>query len=538
MKKILLTLSMILGFNTTLMAELTQSQLDATLGIVTNFSLDDDITFRGKNYKSVTSPYTGRTWLDRNLGADRVCTSIDDAQCYGDYYQWGRAADGHQESNSSTVDTLATDVSSVGHSSFITTFSSPFDWASVDAQGISRAADWSVVDGSSICPSGFRVPTFSELSAELLDSSHASGWYNSDAFDSFLKLPSTGFRTYYSGTLTSENILTFVWSSSVDGTSSRYIQIDGVGISHYFLNRAVGASVRCIKSTTPADTMPPVINITGGSTDIVLLNDNYADAGAVAVDNVDVNLTVTSLGTVDTTTLGDYNITYTAVDSAGNVGRAVKTVSVVDTITRNGITYGLVVSPYTNVVWLDRNLGASRVCTSYNDAQCYGDYYQWGRHADGHEDSNSSISTTLATDVSNVGHGNYITNITISTDWTSIDSNGSIRSANWSKTDGTAVCPTGFRVPTLTELSLELFATGSANISNRDDAYASFLKLPSSGIRYVGNMYSVGSWGLLWSSSVYDNDTTMSNSVSFDDTSAYAQGVERAIAIPVRCRED
>ena len=31
-------------------------------------------------------------------------------------------------------------------------------------------------------------------------------------------------------------------------------------------------------------------------------------------------------------------------------------------ITHNGVTYGFVTSPYTGKVWLDRNLGAARVC--------------------------------------------------------------------------------------------------------------------------------------------------------------------------------
>jgi len=51
----------------------------------------------------------------------------------------------------------------------------------------------------------------------------------------------------------------------------------------------------------------------------------------------------------------------------------------------HGVTYGTVTSPYTGRVWLDGNLGASQVCTAYNDSTCYGDYYQWGRGTDGHE---------------------------------------------------------------------------------------------------------------------------------------------------------
>jgi len=85
---------------------LTDTQLHAVLGVVTNFILDDGgITHNGVKYDTVTSPYTGRVWLDRNLGASQVCTSATDTACYGDYYQWGRGHDGHQSSSSLTTAT-------------------------------------------------------------------------------------------------------------------------------------------------------------------------------------------------------------------------------------------------------------------------------------------------------------------------------------------------------------------------------------------------------------------------------------------------
>ena len=68
--------------------------------------------FDGVEYNLITSPTTGRTWLDRNLGADRVATSAMDAQSYGWYFQWGRKADGHQLPTSTSTfgtSTRATD---------------------------------------------------------------------------------------------------------------------------------------------------------------------------------------------------------------------------------------------------------------------------------------------------------------------------------------------------------------------------------------------------------------------------------------------
>ena len=247
-KKLLLTLSMMLGLNTSaLMAELTQTELDATLGIVTNFILDDGITHNGSTYKTVTSPYTGRVWLDRNLGASQVCASFDDPLCYGDYYQWGRDYDGHQESNSSTTSTQATDVTTVGHSDFITSNNTySYDWAqSADSNGSLRSANWSKTDGSSVCPVGFRVPTQTELQAETTD----NGVTNSaSAFTNFLKLPSAGYRDYFDGSMFGVGSWGNLWSSSASGSSASHLFFDSGSADWYSYDyRAYGLSVRCLR---------------------------------------------------------------------------------------------------------------------------------------------------------------------------------------------------------------------------------------------------------------------------------------------------
>ena len=248
MKKLLLTLSMILGLNSSaLMAELTQTELDATLGIVTNFILDDGvISHNGTTYKTVISPYTGKVWLDRNLGASQVCTSFDDALCYGDYYQWGRNFDGHQESNSSTTDTQATDVTTVGHGDFITSsITYSYDWAkTVDGAGTTRSINWFATDGSSVCPVGFRVPNIIELRAETLD----IGVTNRDtAFTNFLKLPSAGYRLFFDGSMFSVGSWGVVWSRSVDSSVSPNVNFSSGSAGTGYDFRTSGMSVRCLR---------------------------------------------------------------------------------------------------------------------------------------------------------------------------------------------------------------------------------------------------------------------------------------------------
>ena len=80
-------------------------------------------------------------------------------------------------------------------------------------------------------------------------------------------------------------------------------------------------------STTPPDTVFPVITILGDNPATVELGSAYTDAGATS----DGGETVSSSGSVDTNTVGTYTITYSATDAAGNTSTATRTVNVVDT---------------------------------------------------------------------------------------------------------------------------------------------------------------------------------------------------------------
>jgi hypothetical protein len=80
-----------------------------------------------------------------------------------------------------------------------------------------------------------------------------------------------------------------------------------------------------------ADRTPPVITLNGNQTTFVDVNSTYNEPGALVADNRDNNISVVTSGLVNTGTLGNYTITYTAQDRAGNRAVEVKrTVSVVD----------------------------------------------------------------------------------------------------------------------------------------------------------------------------------------------------------------
>ena len=195
-------------------------------------------TFTGGVGK-VLNPATGKTWMDRNLGALRVALSSNDADAYGDLYQWGRAGDGHQYRTSSTTTTLSSS-DTPGHGYFITTSSSPYDWRSPQNTNL-----WQGVNGvNNPCPPGYRLPTDAELNAERASwgSNNSAG-----AFASPLKLPVAGYRFYSNGSLGNVGSNGYYWSSTVDGFSSRTLGFSSHGAYMASYSRADGASVRCIK---------------------------------------------------------------------------------------------------------------------------------------------------------------------------------------------------------------------------------------------------------------------------------------------------
>ena len=193
---------------------------------------------------NVTNPTTGEIWMDRNLGASQVATSSTDAAAYGDLYQWGRAADGHQIRTSGITATNATTaVPNDGNSwdgLFITEGSSPYDWLTPQDANL-----WQGVSGTNNpCPSGYRLPTDVELQAERLSwsSNNSAG-----AFGSPLKLPVAGCRLNSFGSLFIVGSGGRYWSSTVGGTGASHLIFNSSGAAMSSGYRAYGFSVRCLK---------------------------------------------------------------------------------------------------------------------------------------------------------------------------------------------------------------------------------------------------------------------------------------------------
>ena len=188
----------------------------------------------------VTNTKTGETWMDRNLGASRAATSSTDAAAYGDLYQWGRRADGHQLRNSTTTTSLSS-TDQPGNSNFIVAPSGPSDWRSPQNANL-----WQGINGvNNPCPTGYRLPTETELNQERLSWNTNT---STGAFASPLKWTMAGFRLNNSGLLNIVGTYGSSWSSTVIGTNSRPLGFNSgaasVGLGDV---RSDGRSVRCIK---------------------------------------------------------------------------------------------------------------------------------------------------------------------------------------------------------------------------------------------------------------------------------------------------
>ena len=503
----------------------------------------------------VTNPATGKIWMDRNLGASQVATSSTDAASYGDLYQWGRGADGHQCRTSSIISNIRSSTDQPGHGDFINITG---DWRSPQNTNL-----WQGVNGvNNPCPSSYRLPTESELNAERLSltSSGAAG-----AFASPLKLPLAGYR--HLGSLQGVGADGSYWSNTVSGTISSglgfHSQINTI-VGIFGQMRSLGHSVRCIKDTNSVligtinsfDCNSTSIsgNLTAGQpASSVTAKVPYSGGNGGTHIGQSVNSTgvigLTAFLSVGNFTSGNdslyYTITGTPPTPSGtasfalSIGGQVCTLSLPiaspsypsGTVHCSATPTAIVdvTNPATGKIWMDRNLGASQVAISSTDAASYGDLYQWGRGADGHQCRNSNTTITL-TSSDQPGHGDYIATSNFTNDWRSPLNNNLWQGVNGVNNP----CPSGYRLPTETELNAERTSWSSNNAAG---ALASPLKLPLAGIRtfYYGSLYNVGAGSSYWSNTIIG---AYSRNLYSAITGADLENQSRANGFSVRCIKD
>lgn len=197
----------------------------------------------------------------------------------------------------------------------------------------------------------------------------------------------------------------------------------------------------------------------------------------------------------------------------------------------NGYVYG-VVEGANGTLWLDRNLGAARVAQSATDPHSYGDLYQWGRPTDGHQQRTSKTTETQSSTDTPVSN-EFVNILSFSgdpNDWRNPQNDDL-----WQGLAGTNnPAPTGWRLPTETELTAEKDSWSSANSAG---AFASALKLPVAGYRRNsdGLLQEAGSGGLYWSSTIND---TLARSLAITSSSVSMSDNNRAHGHSIRCIKD
>ncbi len=116
------------------------------------------------------------------------------------------------------------------------------------------------------------------------------------------------------------------------------LTVDGVSLAHnttYTFTNVKAPHTIDATFTLNADTTPPVITVNGANPMSVTQGDTFIDPGVTSVDAVDGTRPVIATGTVNTSAVGSYTVTYRSSDLSGNMSVATRTVNVILASTYN-----------------------------------------------------------------------------------------------------------------------------------------------------------------------------------------------------------
>ena len=130
----------------------------------------------------------------------------------------------------------------------------------------------------------------------------------------------------YDGDLTADIV--------VDSSGVATATIGSYTMTYDVSDTSGNAAVQAIRTVVvEADTVPPVITLTGDETVMVKVGTSYEDDGATATDNYDGDITDRiEVTPVDHATVGTYIVTYMVSDAEGNETEATRTVIVAEGI--------------------------------------------------------------------------------------------------------------------------------------------------------------------------------------------------------------
>ncbi len=196
-------------------------------------------------------------------------------------------------------------------------------------------------------------------------------------------------------------------------------------------------------------------------------------------------------------------------------------------------------------VWLQQNLGSTRVAGSSTDAAAYGDLFQWGRWDDGHQQRSpehvmDGMPTPNNPSGLNLNGDNPFYKgggITWYNDGTVNDTWAAATPSAATATNGCDPCKqmfgAGWQLPSLSDWQTVLGLEGVTNLTN---GYASNLKLTAAGSRneLLGTLSDEGVIGIYWSSTREASSAPQAMYINLY-TSNLADYNYRGIGMSLRC---
>ena len=303
--------------------------------------------------------------------------------------------------------------------------------------------------------------------------------------------------TLSSGTFSTSGTLTYVITGTPNTTGTANFAINIGGKTGTLVRNVEPTGFICGSSTVTFDYMGQTVTYgtvereytpnfitkgtqTSGSTTITLLG---TDAHSFLVE---VGQSVNGTGIPAGTTVTSKNANSIIISNAATL-----------TVASNTATLNFYGGSTKTKCWMDRNLGASRVAINETDALGYGDLFQWGRGADGHQViSPLSSQTTTRSTSDNPGNGFFINTLQNPRTWQQ-----TTNSNLWQGVNGiNNPCPIGWRVPVISEFVMESVELGDLRIATFPAAFNSPLKFTKTGIRQVQGQLGNTTCMTLWTS--------------------------------------
>ncbi|MGV9013777.1 MAG: T9SS type A sorting domain-containing protein [Flavobacteriales bacterium] len=196
----------------------------------------------------------GNVWLQQNLGAAQVGTSMNDAAAFGDLYQWGRWDDGHALRTSATANVATLSSSNplgLGTGSpFFFIGANPADWwgqgTDADFWGGTSATATKGIDPCIGIGTTWHLPSAADWDA-LITGEGITG--SASAFASNLKLVVAGSRDGGTGTIINAGVYGNYWSSTTSGVYAKDLSIGDIWVTPADdAYRGYGMSMRCLNN--------------------------------------------------------------------------------------------------------------------------------------------------------------------------------------------------------------------------------------------------------------------------------------------------